>query len=107
VKIKEFLSLLLSAEKNIVVTAHEKITKDELLGRIWSTPMVTGQLSGTISRYFDEVYHSEVVTEVGKEASYRLLMRSNNIYTGKTSFRGISLMRLYFPPSFEDIQAFL
>lgn len=75
---------------NFILTAHEKADRDELTGRTWIVPMVTGQLAATISMYFDEVYHAEAIQK-GTAHEYVLETKASGLITAKS--------RLNLPPT--------
>ena len=83
VKIKETITELRRTGKNVILIAHEQLQKDELSGRIWGLPLVTGKLAHNIGVYFDEIYHSEV-TQVKGISKYRLVTRPSGLFNART-----------------------
>ena len=68
---------------NFIWVAHEQYNKDELSGRVWCLPLVTGKFSQQISGYFDEVYHAKV-DQVGSNHQYKLDTKATGLITAKT-----------------------
>lgn len=99
-RIKSVIDRLLVLPCNIVVTAHEQFEKDELSGKVWCLPLVTGKLATRISLYFDEVYHLQV--EANKDSSsYTMLTRPDRYYTAKSR---IGFKDAYVPTNYKSIE---
>jgi len=56
--------------KTIVFTAHAEINKDELSGRIFTTPMMTGKLKGKMPLLFSEIYFAEAIGDSRGDVKY-------------------------------------
>lgn len=99
-RIKAVIDRLLVLPCNIVVTAHEQFEKDELSGKVWCLPLVTGKMATRISLYFDEVYHLQV--ESSKDGSaFTMLTRPDRYYTAKSR---IGFKDAYIPTSYKSIE---
>lgn len=70
-------------KQNFIVLAHEQYVKDELSGRIWCAPLITGKLAMEIGLYFDELYHANV-KEVGGKHEYILETKASGLVTAKS-----------------------
>jgi len=70
-------------KQNFIVLAHEQYMKDELSGRIWCAPLVTGKMAMEIGLYFDELYHANV-REVGGKHEYILETKASGLITAKS-----------------------
>lgn len=70
---------------NFIAVAHEQYTKDEISGRIWCLPLVTGKLAPKISLYFDEVYHT-TVNQKGDKHEYVMHTKATGLITAKSRF---------------------
>ena len=68
---------------NFIVLAHEQYVKDELSGRIWCAPLITGKLAMEIGLYFDELYHANVLERGGKH-EYVLETKASGLVTAKS-----------------------
>lgn len=68
---------------NFICIAHEQYQKDELSGRVWCLPLVTGKLASELGLYFDEVYHAEVKA-VGGKHKYELHTKASGMITAKS-----------------------
>ena len=82
--ITDFIVLLKSYNKHVLIICHENTDKDENTGRVWCLPAIQGQMKFKLPNYFDEFYHAEVETRPGKPSEYRLLARPSSIYTAKS-----------------------
>lgn len=70
---------------NFIAIAHEQYTKDEISGRIWCLPLITGKLAAKISLYFDEVYHT-MVQQKGDKHEYLMNTKATGLITAKSRF---------------------
>lgn len=99
IELKKMLKLLVAMPKHVIVIGHEQIIKDELTGRIWVLPLITGKMSKQIGALFNEFYHAEVIQKGGK-LEYKLLTQPSSIYLAKTS---IGFPEAYIKPNFQEI----
>lgn len=82
-ELKEMIKLVKATKKHVIVLAHEQVEKDEITGRIWMLPLITGKMARQIGLYFDEVYHSEA-KQKKDETIYSLLTKPTGLLTAKT-----------------------
>lgn len=83
-ELKRFLNLCRSLKGiNFICIAHEQYEKDELSGRVWCLPLVTGKFAQQISGYFDEVYHTRV-DQTGSGHAYKLDTKASGLITAKS-----------------------
>lgn len=68
---------------NFICVAHEQYEKDELSGRVWCLPLVTGKFAQQIGGYFDEVYHAKV-DQAGDKHLYKLDTKATGLITAKS-----------------------
>lgn len=68
---------------NFICVAHEQYEKDELSGRVWCLPLVTGKFAQQIGGYFDEVYHAKV-EQAGDKHIYKLDTKATGLITAKS-----------------------
>lgn len=86
--LKEFLFKAFSSGKHVVSIFHEDMEKDELEGKVWCLPLITGKLAKKISSYHDEVYHMEP-TERGNQKVYQVLTKATRLYVAKSRLDSI------------------
>jgi hypothetical protein len=69
--VEQFISMVLSSDKNVVVLCHEKeiYEGDVVIGRV---PLLTGKGVEAVCLLFDEVYHIEVKKQ-GADTKYVLM----------------------------------
>ena len=92
----DFISRLCGKPLNIIMTAHEDTSKDEITGRLFKALDLTGKLANRIPGYFNELWHCEVSNPPGKDPEYRIRTRSDSIYAARTSFRSVEPMESQF-----------
>jgi hypothetical protein len=79
----DFIGKAFGYGKHVIFIFHEQMEKDELSGRVWCNPMITGKLSNEIGRFFDEMYHVE--PKGGSTTTkFQALTQSNQLYTCKS-----------------------
>jgi hypothetical protein len=79
----DLITIGVSLNCNFIVTAHEQYLKDELSGRVWCVPLITGKLAQEIGLYFDELYHANV-KEIGGKHSYIMETKATGLVTAKS-----------------------
>ena len=83
---------------HFVCVAHEQLAKEEVTGRGWIVPLVTGKMAFNIDNRFSEVYHSKP-TQAGADIKYQFETRGTPLIRAKS--------RMGVPPlitSFTDIK---
>ena len=83
---------------NVIFTAHEKIDKDELSGRISYHPLIDGQMSAKIGKDFDEMYYLEKTIQ-GDNVKFEALTLGNSMKSCRTS----RVLPAKVSPNFEEI----
>jgi trans-aconitate methyltransferase len=77
---------------NIILTAHEDTSKDEITGRLFKAIDLTGKLAQRIPGYFNEFWHTEVVQQTGKDPEFKVRTRSDQVYAARTSYKGLQTL---------------
>lgn len=73
---------------HFVVIAHDQYDKDELTGRLVTLPLTTGKYAVSISKDFDEVYHTHVEeSSPGKPKNYLVQTQASPTFNAR-SYRG-------------------
>uniref|UniRef100_A0A6M3L8R6 Putative ATPase domain containing protein n=1 Tax=viral metagenome TaxID=1070528 RepID=A0A6M3L8R6_9ZZZZ len=73
------------AKMNFICVAHEQYDRDEISGKAWCLPLVTGKLAGQIGAHFDEVYNTYVV-QAGLKREYKMHTKPTGLVTAKSRF---------------------
>jgi len=81
--VKNLITTGIGLPLNFVCIAHSQFMKDELTGRTWCLPLITGKLAHSLSLYFDEVYFAEA-KKVGTNHVYTLLTKSTPLIQAKS-----------------------
>lgn len=68
---------------DIVITAHKKADKDEVTGKISTTPLLTGKLTQRIPLLFNEIYYV-VAKETSKGTEYSVQTQACSTYMART-----------------------
>jgi hypothetical protein len=85
-QMKELLDVIhigVATPCNFICLAHQQFVKDELSGRIWCLPLVTGKLAQNLPAYFDEVYYAQA-RETGGKYKYTLLTKPDGLVVAKS-----------------------
>lgn len=81
---------LVSLGKTIVMTGHLEMKKDELVGRIFRQPMMTGRLRTKIPLLFSDIFICEAESDGRSDIKYRIQTTPDRITTTvRTSFKGL------------------
>lgn len=78
--IKEFIAL----PCDCILTAHPDADKDEVTGRMFIGPMVTGKLKVRLPLLFDEIYCAESKETGPNKTEYSLITKPTGLYTART-----------------------
>jgi len=70
---------------NFICIAHEQYAKDELSGKVWCIPLVTGKLAHRMGLYFDEVYYAHI-RAMGDKHEYKLNTKGSGLITAGSRF---------------------
>ena len=97
-QIRELVALIqtgVGLDCNFITLAHEQFMRDELSGRIWCVPLITGKLAMEIGLYFDELYHANVQERAGKH-EYMLDTKATGLITAKSRLDLASPIKAHF-----------
>ena len=84
-RLQEFLADLYKLNCHVVVTAHEQVAQDEVLGDFMIWPLIVGKkLPGKMPNYFDEVYRLQAKRRKKGETTYEIITRSTTRFTAKS-----------------------
>ncbi len=83
VLVENFLHEMLDLPCDCILTAHPDVMKDDVTGKTFATPMITGKLKGRIPLLFDEVYYADAV-ESSKGTEWHLITRKTSMYDART-----------------------
>jgi len=83
IMLRNLLMKCCSLPVNFICTGHMKIEKDETLGKILSSLMVSGKLDIKIPILFDEVYVCQA-KETSKGSEYKFLTCNDGFYRART-----------------------
>ncbi len=70
------IQTILSLPCNVICTAHPSVFKDEVSGRTYSSPMLTGQLKDKVPLLFSEIYYTT--------STYKLTTQVDGIWNART-----------------------
>ena len=85
--ILDILTKLRGCGRNIIVTAHEAGSKDDVTGRMFKSLDVIPSLVSKTPGLFNEFWHTEILQAPGKEIEYVIRVRPDITYSARTSFR--------------------
>ena len=81
---------LVSLGKTIYMTGHLEVKKDELVGRIFRQPMMTGRLRTKIPLLFSDIFICEAQSDGRSDVKYAIQTTPDRITTTvRTSFKGL------------------
>lgn len=87
---------LVSLGKTIVMTGHMETKKDELIGRIFRQPMMTGRLRTKVPLLFSDIFVCEAENDGRGSVKHKIQTAPDRLTTCvRTSFKGLS--------GFEDV----
>jgi hypothetical protein len=88
--------------KHVIIIAHEQVEKDEDSGRIISIlPAIEGSMRNKVSKYFEEVYRTQVIVKQGK-AEYKVATIPMNNAEARTSHNLEALAEADFSILFKE-----
>jgi hypothetical protein len=110
-EVKDLLDWVSTLPCNVIVSAHNQLEKDEMLGDIQYRPLIFGKdLPARLGIWFDEVYSTTVTTslEQGKSVTkYRLMVKPdarNKMIKSRMNKDG-KLFEQYEEPDFSTLKA--
>jgi hypothetical protein len=74
---------ILSFPCDVIVLAHVNIIKDEIIGKLSYSPLITGKLVIRVPLMFSEIYVA-ITRETAKGLEYRFLTQAAGSYTART-----------------------
>jgi hypothetical protein len=83
VTMADFLGFFCGIQPHFICNAHITLEKDEVSGRMYSFPLVTGKLKQQIPLLFDEVYVARATSKSGG-MEYRFLTEPKGIHRART-----------------------
>lgn len=94
--LEELFGGLLTADKNVIVTAHDKLERDDETGRLVRIhPLIDGQMKDKVAAYFDEAWHLEpLYGGASGKISYRVRVHSTEKVIARTSTTMPALVEL-------------
>jgi hypothetical protein len=93
---------MLSLPCNIVFVCHPVVDKDEVTGRTYTTPMLTGKLKEKIPLLFSEIYYA-VTNQTSKGIEYWFLTQPDGLYNARTRLGAGGKLDKYEPQNISDI----
>lgn len=83
----ELIQRMCGMKLNFILTTLEDTEKDEIVGKVFKGPDLTGKKIGLrIPGYFNELWHTEVAPVPGGDPKYIIRTRSDAIHSARTSF---------------------
>ena len=81
--IRDFINVCCGLPCNFICTGHIDRSKDEVSGKVISTPMLTGKQAQKLPMLFDEVYVTQT-KQTSKGTDYYMLTQSDGIYQARS-----------------------
>jgi AAA domain len=103
--LKEMVKLCTSLPCDFILIAHISTDKDEVTGRIISTPMVSGKFRQHLPLLFDEVYVSQAKTNAQGQTTFSLLTKPDGIYTAGSRLSAKGQLQKVEEPNIKKILA--
>jgi hypothetical protein len=85
-KMERFISELAGLPCNVIVTVHEKVTKDEVTGQVSYGIALTQYLRNILPGYFNEVWHTTVQPGLKGVVNYEVHPRPVRGYPSRTCY---------------------
>lgn len=93
---------MLSLPCNIIFVAHPVIEKDDVTGRTYTTPMITGKLREKVPLLFSEIYYA-VTSQTAAGIEYKILTQPDGLYNARTRLGAGGKLDKYEPPNISKI----
>ncbi len=87
---------------DVIFTAHPDIEKDEVSGKMFAGPMVTGKLKARLPLLFTEIYCA-TVKESSSGVTYSLLTRNTGVYMARTRLGKEGIFDMYEQPDIKHL----
>lgn len=81
--LENFIRELVSLPCDTILIAHPDMEKDDLSGKTFSTPMITGKLKTRLPILFSEIYYADTV-ETKDGINYRLITQKTGMYDARS-----------------------
>lgn len=98
------MRFILSFPCDVVVLAHVNIVKDEIVGKLEYSPLITGKLVVRVPLMFSEVYVA-MTKETSKGLEYKWLTQAAGSYTARTRLGKGGKFQQYEDPNFKALLA--
>lgn len=95
---------ILSLPCDVVFICHEDVQKDELLGKLWRSPMLTGKSKTRIPLLFSELYYC-TTTRDSKGVRYEWQLSRDNLNQARSRMCGLMGLKLDHVP--QDFSALM
>lgn len=95
---RQFISL----PCDCILICHDDSDKDEISGRMFVHPLITGKLKRRIPLLFDELYYA-MTKETSKGTEYQLLTRNTGLYQARTRLGKGGELETYEEPNIKKI----
>lgn len=100
--IRDFLNIMCGLPCNFICTGHIDRSKDEVSGKMISTPMITGKLAQKIPMLFDEVYVTQT-KQTSEGTEYYFLTESDGLYQARSRLAASGKIKKNERPDFKYI----
>jgi hypothetical protein len=100
--IKYMVKLLMTLPCDVIFTAHPVKTKDDVTGKMFIGPSVTGRLKETLPLLFTEIY-AAVTNATAGGINYQLLTRNDGLYMARTRLGKGGIFDTYEKPDIKSL----
>lgn len=102
--IENAMRIFLALPCDCILICHDDADKDEITGRMFVHPMLTGKLKRRVPLLFDELYYAQT-KETSKGIEYQLLTRNTGLYQARTRLGKDGQLLTYEKPDIKGILA--
>lgn len=85
--VKQLITTMCGKNLHLFVNCHEDTAKDEITGRLFKSFDMDPKLQNRIPNYFNEVWHTEIVTTTAQGTQRMIRTRSDMVYAARTSYK--------------------
>ena len=100
--IENAMRFILSLPCDVYILAHVNIIKDEIVGRLSYSPLITGKLVVRVPLMFSEIYVA-LTRETAKGLEYRFLTQAAGSYTARTRLGKGGKFDQYERPDYKNL----
>lgn len=93
---------ILALPCDVIITAHDAMTKDEVTGKVMKDIMITGKLVRRLPLLFDEIYYANT-KETSKGVTYNLLTQKTSTYQARTRIGRFGKFDQYEEPDIKNL----